>query len=164
MFGTGLQKSTAILLGIKVTDFEGKIYCKAYLPTVDSDQPNIFGCLPKKIECDAAVVGHLKNQNLPVSQFGYLAEIWYSFKSASKDSLAIAIHRVNILGYYEIGDDFQPALRMLQPALAPAAPVVSSVTPPIVPSPASPSDVSPPVVPPVSDGKDGNGKSGRNFT
>lgn len=162
MFGTGLQKSTAILLGIKVTDFEGKIYCKAYLPTVDSDQPNIFGCLPKKIECEPLVVGQLKNQNLPVSQFGYLAEILYSFKSASKDSLGIQIHKVDILGYYEIGEDFQPALRMLQPALAPA-PVANSVTPPIVSSPASPSDVSPPVVSPVSDGKDGNGKSGRNF-
>jgi len=160
MFGTGLQKSTAILLGIKVTDFEGKIYCKAYLPTVDSLQPNIFGCLPKKIECDPVVVGHLKNQDLPVSQFGYLADISYSFKSASKDSLGIQIHKVDILGYYEIGEDFQPSLRMLQPMVAP---VVNSVTPPNVPPIASPSDSPPPVIPPVPDGKDNNGKTGRNF-
>jgi len=160
MFGTGLQKSKAILLGIKVTDFEGKIYCKAYLPTVDAEQPNIFGCLPKKIECDPLVVGLLKNQNLPVSQFGYLAEISYSFKSASKDSLGIQIHKVDILGYYEIGEDFQPSLRMLQPMVAP---VVNSVTPPNVPPIASPSDSPPPVIPPVPDGKDNNGKTGRNF-
>jgi len=159
MFGMGLQKSTAILLGIKVTDFEGKIYCKAYLPTVDAPQPNIFGCVPKKIECDPVVVGNLKNQDLPVSQLGYLAEIWYSFKSASKDSMAVLIQRVNILGYYEIGADFQPVLRMLSSVNSSA---VTSATPTVVSSPASPA-VSPPVVPPVSDVKDSNGKSGRNF-
>jgi hypothetical protein len=161
MFGTGLQKSTAILLGIKVTDFEGKIYCKAYLPTVDSLQPNIFGCLPKKIECDPVVVGHLKNQDLPVSQFGYLADISYSFKSASKDSLGIQIHKVDILGYYEIDANHQPFLRMLQPA----TPATNGV-PPVVESSASPSVPASPSAP-VAESKDGNGKSdsksGRNF-
>jgi hypothetical protein len=159
MFGTGLQKSTAILLGIKVVDFEGKIYCKAYLPTVDAPQPYIFGCLPKKLECDPIVVGQLKDQDLPVSQFGYLAEISYSFRSASKDSLSLQIHAVKILGYYEIDENFQPSLKMLVPANSPAVP--SSA----IPSAAVPSDDTPPVSDVKSDVKDGiDKKTGRNFS
>lgn len=126
MFGMGLQKATTALLGVKMTEFEGTIYCKAYLPTVDQSVPNIFGCLPKKVECEPAVVDRLNRLKLPVSPFGFLAEIFYSFKSASKDSMAIQIHDISILGYYELGEDFQPVLRRLQPAVAPVSSVVAS--------------------------------------